>query len=205
MEGLRDHLARATQAHGHRAVELEFRIGHRLPPRQFVSNVGAPAFARLRAALEAAGPFEDVHTVDDVFPGAGGSALKMVAQPRLPPFWMTKTKAGQAEFRVADPYVARASVSVEATVPPPDAPPPGKPFRRVKARRRFLRGGWAVDTTAVTSTADLDADTTYEVEVELVDHGMFFEKTFERVLEEGARVTQEMASLLTGLTGGPGS
>ena len=57
----------------------------------------------------------------------------------------------------------------------------------------------------MTSTADLDADTTYEVEVELVDHGMFFEKTFERVLEEGARVTQEMASLLTGLTGGPGS
>jgi hypothetical protein len=203
-----DAVWRAVNAHGHTGLELEFRLGHRLPGGAFTSNVGKDTFGKIMESLEASAAWDavyDIDTVDMIHSGAkhvtttsyaerGG--VRAPAPP--PPRWLTKTKVATVDYETGDALAARASVSIEAFAPADPDPPPTT-SRRIKSRRRFQWKCWAFDLTKVQSTlpGDLDNDDfSYEVEIELVDPGMLFERTMDSIAEWGMALVNDLLQML---------
>ncbi len=68
---------------------------------------------------------------------------------------------------------------------------------RHKKRCRYIRNGWAIDLTEVVSNGDVDTEESFEVEIELLDTGMLFEKTMEYVVDYGLMLVNDVVGLLT--------
>lgn len=190
----------AAHDHGHTGLELEFRLGQILPGNYFSANVGKDNFNKLKSKLDAA-TFErvvDVETVETI-----QNTLKHVStlsicdpqnneQPPPPPYCMTKTKVYQTDFNAGN-FAARCAIAIERPVPLRVV---SSRFVRSKKRRRYIYRCWAFDLTEVVSNADVDTEETYEVEVELLDPGILFERTMDSVVEWGTMLVNDLAKLM---------
>jgi len=201
-----DAVWRAVNTHGHRGLELEFRLGHRLPGGNFTSNVGKDTFTKLWDALNASTAWDaifDVDTVDMIHSGAKHVTTTSYKEngapaPTPPPRWLTKTKVATIDYETGNAVAGRASVSIESFAPADPDPPPTT-SRRIKSRRRFQWKCWAFDLTKVQSTlpGDLDNDDySYEVEIELVDPGMLFERTMDSLADWGLTLMNDLLEML---------
>lgn len=202
----------AAHDHGHTGLELEFRLGQILPGNYFSANVGKDNFNTLKSKLDAA-TFErvvDVETVETIhntlkqsLKHAVNQSLKHVStlsicdpqnneQPPPPPYCMTKTKVYQTDFNAGN-FAARCAIAIERPVPLRVV---SSRFVRSKKRRRYIYRCWAFDLTEVVSNADVDTEETYEVEVELLDPGILFERTMDSVVEWGTMLVNDLAKLM---------
>ena len=195
-------LWQTTTQHGHVGLELEFRLGHVLAGGHFSPNVGKDQFAKLKAKLDAAKKFERVVAVETVekIGNAGGAAFKHVTTlgissgPPPPPYCMTKHKVYQKDFTVTEsPYTTRCGIAMEKVVPLVDAP---TGFTRHKRRTRYIYKMWAFDLTTVVSNTDIDTEESYEVEIELLDPGLLFERTMDSIAEYGLSLVQDAVRML---------
>lgn len=191
----------AANAHGHTGLELEFRLGHALPGG-FSSNVGRDNFHTLKQRLDKSarvfGRIIDVETVEII----GGGNMKHVTtlafadpdpKPCPPPFCLTKRRLFFTEFDKAH-LTARCSISLEVPVPLRVI---NSRLTRHKRRRRYIYKCWAFDLTEVVSTADVDSEETFEVEIELLDTGMLFERTMASLAEWGLALVNDISTMLT--------
>lgn len=191
-----------TTQHGHVGLELEFRLGHVLAGGHFSPNVGREQFDKLKSKLDAAKKFDRVITVETVerIGTAGGGAFKHVTTlgissgPPPPVYCMTKHKVYQKDFTVTEsPYSTRCSIAMEKVVPISSTP---TGFTRHKRRTRYVYKTWAFDLTTVVSNTDIDAEESYEVEIELLDPGLLFERTMDSIAEYGLSLVQDAVRML---------
>ena len=201
-------LWQTTTQHGHIGLELEFRLGHVLAGGHFSPNVGKEQFEKLKGKLDAAKKFDtfdrvvSVETVEKIGTarGPGGGAFKHVTTlgissgPPPPPYCMTKHKVYQKDFTVTEsPYTTRCSIAMEKVVPLTNIP---TGFTRHKRRTRYVYKMWAFDLTTVVSNTDIDTEESYEVEIELIDPGLLFERTMDSIAEYGLTLIQDAVEML---------
>lgn len=199
---LAGHVRAAVSTYGHARLELEWRLGHR--QGQFRPGVGAEAWRRLQTALEASPAFTKTFkdTLEKMGDATGAKCMHDFATDATT--WMHKRRLADVDVDPssdsARPWSMRASVSLEET----DAtgPPEGQlKYERRKKRWSYRHRCWSVDLTIVRSNlpAHLDEDEdTYEVEIELVDQGVLFEKTVEYVVTWGFQLADDMMALMSG-------
>jgi hypothetical protein len=192
--------------HGHVGLELEFRLGQILPGNYFSPNVGKDNFQKLKARLDAStfNRVVDVHTVETIQNHIKHVSTISISEeekndtrpphtrPPPPPFCMTKTKMFQKELD-AGTFTARCSIAMEQPIPLRVV---NSRFVRNKRRRRFVYRCWAFDLTEVVSNADVDTEETYEVEIELLDPGILFERTMDSVVEWGLLLVNDLARMM---------
>lgn len=195
-------LWQAAHTHGHAGLELEFRLGHSLPGGHFSPNVGKEQFHRLMAKLNASkafGAITDIVTTDRIGTAkhvtTTSVAIDGVVSEVPLPYCMTKSKVFQLDSTLDEcPYTIRTSLAIEKIVQDHD-PAPAR-FTRHKTRRRYALANWAFDLTRVVSNADLDAEETYEVEIELTDSGLLFEKTADHIASWGLDLVRDAVRML---------
>lgn len=192
----------AVGTYGHSRLELEWRLGHR-QQGGFRPGVGADAWRRLQTALDASPAFaksykETVERMGDV-PGmkriddATGQEATWMHKKRLAD---VDLDPGAASTR---PWTVRASVSLEEA-DGVRVEGVGLRYERHKRRWSYRHECWSVDMTIVRSNLPThldDDEEAYEVEVELVDQGVLFEKTVEHVVEWGWKLVEDMMALMT--------
>lgn len=201
-------LRSALGTYGHSRLELEWRLGHR--QGQFRPGVGADAWRRLQTALDASPAFtksfkETVERLSDVpglkridcvSDGGGGGGGNSA--------WMHKKRLADVDLDPSAastrPWSVRASVSLEEAGDDVQASGLELRYERRKRRWSYRHECWSVDLTIVRSNlpSHLDDDEeAYEVEVELVDQGVLFEKTAEHVVAWGWGLVEDMMALMT--------
>lgn len=195
------HVRSAVTTYGHSRIELEWRLGHRMGA--FRPGVGVDAWRRLQTALDASPAFEKTfkETVEKMGDRTGVKCIQDHATGAE--LWMHKKRLADVDVDPTGdsvrPWSVRASVSLEE----PDASPVALDlkYERRKQRWSYRHRCWTVDLTRVRSNlpAHLDDDQdAYEVEIELVDQGILFEKTVEFVVEWGWRLANDMMALMSG-------
>lgn len=199
---LADALWTNANQHGHKGLEMEFRFGHVLPGGHFSTNIGKTAFETLRATFDAIQTFERVINVETIEKIADvkhvttlGILENKTVQPPPPPFCMTKRRVFQKEFELHSdsPYTIRANIAIEKVVPLRTVI---SKLTRHKRRRRYVYKCWAYDFTEVVSNGDIDMEESYEIELELLDPGVLFEKTMDYVLDWGLGLVGDMVKIL---------
>ena len=189
-----------VQKHGHIGLELEFRLGHALP-NHFSPNVGRDQFHNLKKKLDASTSFNrvlDIETVEKIGDVKHVTTLAMsdagTHTPPPPSFCMTKNKVFQKDVVAENtPYTIRCSLSVERIVPLKAV---NSKCTRHKKRRRYIYKCWAFDLTEVVSNTDIDTEETYEVEIELLDTGMLFERTMDSLVDWGLVLVNDVLGML---------
>jgi hypothetical protein len=188
-----------ANTHGHSGLELEFRLGHTLA--HFTPNVGKDHFMKLKQKLDASTHFKkmDIDTIEKIGEVKHVTTLSIVddGNPNPPPpsFCMTKTKVSQAEYPCENsPYTMRVSMALEHIVPLIST---RARVTRHKKRRRYIRNGWAIDLTEVVSNGDVDTEESFEVEIELLDTALLFEKTMDYVVDYGLMLVKDVVTMLT--------
>lgn len=106
---------------------------------------------------------------------------------------MAKNKVFQTDFQAAQ-FQVRCSIAIEKQVPLRVV---NSRLTRRKQRRRYVYKCWAFDLTEVVSNTDVDTEETYEVELELLDTGMLFERTMDSLAEWGLLLTEDMVRMLS--------
>lgn len=194
----------ALGTYGHSRLELEWRLGHR--QGHFRPGVGADAWRRLQTALDASPSFaksfkETVERMGDV---PDVKCITAADGGDQEPVWLHKKRLADVDLdpgaASTRPWTVRASVSLEEADAARVAA--GAEFRYERRKRRwsYRHECWSVDLTLVRSNlpSHLDDDEeAYEVEIELVDQGVLFEKTVEHVVEWGWKLVEEMMALMT--------
>ena len=77
---------------------------------------------------------------------------------------------------------------------PAPVPPSAWSIQRTKERYSYVVGAWTIDMTKVATAppVDIDADHSYEVEIELTDHLEFFGKELREILAAGRGIADDM-------------
>jgi hypothetical protein len=181
--------------HGHKNVELEFRMG-RMVNGAFVAGVSKGAFDALLDILQRSPAFvrTDVTTLEKL----NGTDARFVitngdeANGR----WCYKKKV-----HAHTDATRRISIALEGHDHAP--PPPGSPpftYHRLKKRTSFRHEWWSVDMTRVTSNLpghfDNDEEI-YEVELELTGVDAYFVYTLDHLVSWGNHLVSEIEALLT--------
>lgn len=189
-------MRRAVATYGHDRVELEWRIGHR--QGAFRPGVGRQMWTRLKDALDASPAFQKSQktTLEKLGVAAGIKCIEHADGSHL---WVHKKRLADEDVD-SRPWSVRGSVSLEEVE---TAPAEGVDLRyqRHKQRWSYRHRCWSIDLTQVRSNlpADLDDDQDiYEVEIELVDQGMLFERTVDHLVEWGWRMAREVCGLMAG-------
>lgn len=192
-------LRSAIHDHGHKNVELEFRLG-RVVNNTYVAGVPKATFEALLRLLEKSPAFskkekttlEKLNGTDARFVIENGNE----AQGR----WCYKKKIYTDTAPGTKDLVPRASVSLEGHdhAPPPPGSPPFK-YHRLKKRTSFECECWTVDMTRVTSNlpGQFDNDEeVYEVEVELTGVDAYFVYTLEHLVAWGSQLLTSLQELV---------
>jgi hypothetical protein len=183
--------------HGHKNVELEFRLG-RIVNEQYVTGVTKATFDALLRHLEKSPAFSknEKTTLEKL----NGTDARFIIEngDEAGGRWCYKKKVC-TETAPGKENVPRASVALEGHdhAPPPPGSPPFK-YHRLKKRTSFVHECWTVDMTRVTSNlpGQFDNDEEmYEVEVELTGVDAFFVYTLEYLVEWGLHLLNELTSL----------
>lgn len=188
------HVLAALCAYGPDRVELEWRLGHR--QGSFRPGVSAAAWAKLQAALDASPAFtREYRETREALGDAAG--LKCIADAEATA-WQLKKRLADVDSESDGPWSVRASVSYESDVRPPTAPFEPR-YERLKRRWSYRHRCWSIDLTRVRSNVadQLDADEeSLEVEIELVDKDMVFERPLRHVVEWGYKMVAEVCELM---------
>ena len=146
-------------------IEIEFRLGSVMrfdDKTRFTPGIRQEAWSKLKAHLDGAECWESTHhgVVEDRI--AGG--VRMTGDTCI-----QKRKVWSYDFDDGTSYQIRASIAVESPVAHPKAAV--RPYVRRKERFSYVWKCWRYDLTHVTSNSldDLDADGTFEVELEFWD------------------------------------
>lgn len=198
MENIAGELWTACNRHGHKGMELEFRLGHHLPGC-FSPNVGKVPFFRLKKQMDATFPRTSyIETIEKIGQVKHVSTVHLVQAgtpiPPPPPYCMTKTKVFQTDLEDLGPYTIRVGIALEKVVSQQTTNPR---ITRHKKRQRYFHKCWAFDLTEVVSNGDLDNEESYEVELELVDTGILFEKTMDFVVHWGLDLVKDVVRMLS--------
>ena len=203
----------AVTTYGHDRLELEWRIGHR--QGTFRPGVPPDAWRRLQAALDASPVFQKRHTETcERLGDTPGMKCIVSTSGEAPDVWMHKKRLADVDVDPganqphANPWSVRASLSLEEVEdgPGPATAPSLPPHAALKYERRKQRWSyryqcWSIDMTQVRSNlpSHLDADhDAFEVEIELVDQGMLFERTVEHLVTWGWRMADELCAIMSG-------
>jgi len=187
-------VAKAIKAHGHDALELEWRLGHVLG--HFRPGVAEDSWERLKAELETSAAF--VPTYVETHETIGDSCKRVDAGGNVT--WIRKQRLADYDVGAAmGPWTVRTSVSVD--IPMPVAPPTFVArFERHKRRWSFRHLCWSVDLTRVQGNTpnqlDADADV-FEVEIELIDRDMLLERPLDSVVAWGNQISAEVCQLMS--------
>lgn len=163
-------------------IEIEIRLG-RANGKKFDTNVGQAAFEKvLRALNKYAGWESKNHTTSTVYyfeaEGTGTSRADRKSFKRLSVDEATDEQVGQVKTRVTvndvelpgQPLDARLGISTE--VPWEYDGEETSTEQKTKERWSFVRKNLSIDMTVVTGTPDdkdSDEDTTYQIEMEIID------------------------------------
>ena len=189
--------------HGHRGVELEFRLGRTFGNR-FVSGVSKEGWTKIVHALEESPEFvslPELVTRESIL--SGGWKQLTFDDETVPPRWHHKQKVDT--FELPDilpdsPWAIRASLSLEKVEMCPPAPVrEGKVeasgYVRNKKRLSYTYKCWSFDMTRVQSNLPGHDDETFEVEVELADQEAFFKYTIDHIVTWGQCLVRDMIEL----------
>lgn len=196
MDGLVKALRETIFSHGHRNVELEFRLGRTINDC-FVAGVSRTSFENIQKVLEKSAAFvrSEVTTLEKV---NGTDARFIITNgDEAHGKWCYKKKVHVWTGAPNNENMThRASVSLEGNdrSPPPPGSPPFK-YHRLKKRTSFRHEWWSVDLTRVTSNLpghfDNDEEI-YEVEVELVGLDAYYIYTLEHLVAWGHQLLTEI-------------
>lgn len=184
----------ALAAHRYDTIELEWRIGHR--QGAFRPGVGEEAWLRLQTALEASPAFskryvESVETMGDV------KDMKCIDGVR----WMRKQRLADVDRDPCSdlPWSVRASLSLEEAMEGNVAVGVPRKYKRHKKRWSYVHMCWSIDLTRVSSNLPAhreDDKESFEVEIELVDPGIMFERPLSNIVEWGWKTANEVCDLM---------
>ena len=124
--------------------------------------------------------------------------LKCVADAGVTTWQLKKRLADVDTEAPSGPWSVRASVSYESAANPPTAPFEAR-YERIKRRWSYRHRCWSIDLTRVRSNvpSQLDADEeALEVEIELVDKDMIFERPVRHVVEWGYKLAADVCELM---------
>lgn len=183
----------SIRKHGHDRLELEWRLGHRHD--HFRAGVDAAAWERLRAALDASPAFQKSFTESTEKMGRA-AGVKCICPQDGPATWMRKQRLADVDEDLAGhPWSVRASVSLEE--------PMGRAalsqYERQKRRWSYTHRCWRIDLTSVASNLPAHKDDdreSYEVEIELVDPDVLFERPVSYIVEWGWKMVDEVCDLM---------
>lgn len=183
------------KTYGHRRLELEFRLGHRVGTA-FVPGVSEDAWTKLKAILDSSPDFEVVITNTRELICDDGS--KYVIPEQGTPGWIHKKRLCDFDADTESAWSCRTSASLEE---PSNRPAPSKhKFERCKQRWSYVHKCWSVDLTRVTSNMphQLDNDAmSFEIEIELRDPSELLSRPAEHVLEWGTTMVNDMCKLMS--------
>lgn len=196
-------LRQALHEHGHKNVELEFRVG-RILNGAFVTGVPKSTFEALMTVLSQSKAFSKTTTT--TLEKLNGTDARYVIKDgdEANGVWCYKKKLYAANGQVFDAcqsLVPRAAVALEGNdhSPPPPGSPPFK-YHRLKKRTSFVHTYWTIDLTRVTSNlpGDFDNDEEkYEVEVELAGVDAYLIYTLDHLCRWGEHILREVMTLAT--------
>jgi hypothetical protein len=178
----------------YRKIELEFRLGMMFDGR-FVSSLPKVVWNQMKSKMKET---PEEYTIIDKYLGTGDQriATRFVTKSNGEEFWEQKNKVHNTMFSNGR-FEVRTSVALEEQT---SAPPPGTPLitsnaqfvmQRKKARMSYAMGPWRVDFSKVEQIPQRnDVEELFEVEIELADNGIFFEKEVEQVLLEGQKIVE---------------
>ena len=196
----------AVTTYGHDRIELEWRLGHR--QGSFRPGVGVDAWRRLQTALDASPHFQKTYrdTVEKMGDVAGIKCIDEFTTGTQ--VWMHKTRLGDVDVDPTGdsqrPWSQRASVSLEEVESTPAQV--ALKYERKKQRWSYRHECWSIDLTKVQSNlpSHLDEDQDcFEVEIELVDQGILFERPLDHVVQWGWRLADDMCRLMAGSSPAP--
>lgn len=189
------HARSALATYGHDRVELEWRLGHR--QGSFRPGVDPAAWARLQKALEDSPAFARSYceTTEQLGVPAGA---KRVCTAAGEVSWMHKRRLAGVDADARGPWCVRASLAEEQ---PADGEPAGfaPKYERRKLRWSYAHRCWRIDLTRARSNLPHQADEdreTHEVEVELADPGVLFERPLDNVVAWGWDIVDELCGLM---------
>lgn len=174
-------------------MEVEWRVGHRMA--SFRPGVTKESWEALQRALEGSPMFvksysESTERMGDT---PGVKCIDNVG-------WMSKKRLvdvdQDAGTRHGHMWSIRASVSLEDPIKPQGIP---LKYERRKQRWSYTHQCWRVDLTRVLSNLPMHLDEDqeiYEVELELADVGVLFEKRLDHVLDWGWSFVGELCDIM---------
>lgn len=194
------HIKSSIATYGHDRLEVEWRLGHR--QGRFRPGVGVDAWRRLQHALDTSPHFQKSFTdsVERMGEKPGVKCITDLTAPDHPPTWLHKQRLADVDDDTLGPWSVRASVSLEEL----EAAPAGNVFlkyERKKQRWSYRHKCWRIDLTRVSSNlpAQLDEDAeTHEVEIELVDQDVLFERPVDYIVEWGWSLAKDVCALMAG-------
>lgn len=193
---LTHHMKESICKHGHDRLELEWRLGHR--QGQFRPGVGGPAWERLRTALDASPAFQKSFTETTEKMGKSAGIKCICPLNGGPPTWMRKQRlANVDEDLCGHPWTVRASVSLEE----PTGRAALSQYERHKRRWSYTHTCWRIDLTSVATNLPAHQDDdreSFEVEIELVDQDVLFERPVDHIVEWGWQMVSEVCDLMLG-------
>ena len=192
---LTTHMKECIRQHGHDRLELEWRLGHRHD--RFRPGVGAAAWERLKNALDASPAFSKTFAETTEKMGKM-DGIKCICPRDAPPTWMRKQRLADVDEDLpGHPWSVRASVSLEQ--------PMGRAalsqYERHKRRWSYAHRCWRVDLTSVVSNLPAHQDDdreSFEVEIELADQDVLYERPVDHIVEWGWQMVSEICDLMRG-------
>jgi hypothetical protein len=189
--------------HGHRGVELEFRLGRTFGDR-FVAGVSHEGWTKIARALEKSHEFVSVPelvTRESIL--SGGWKQVTFEDEMAPPQWNHKQKVDT--FEISDilpdsPWAIRASLNLEQVEKCPPASvreckDVASGYVRNKKRTSYTYKCWSIDMTRVQSNLPGHDDEIFEVEIELADQEAFFKYTVDHLVIWGQCLVKDMVEL----------
>lgn len=192
----------AAQMYGIDGLEIEYRLGRQLPGDYFAANVSKEGFEAFTKALESSTHDRKVRiqTTERCHQNMKHVSTSLIQDEHgdhapPPSYIMSKVKLHQQDLPIeGTPYTLRFGIAVEKVLDTNKSTNSG--LVRCKTRTRYIQGVWAFDLTEVTSTDDLDAEETCEIELELVSPDILYQQTMARVVEQGLAKIMYAASQL---------
>jgi hypothetical protein len=180
-------LSDTLHQHDFRGVELEFRVGIQTATYGFHASVPKLVWATAKKKF---GDSPEVLTVDRYVKTRREESSRHV-NAGSSSYWEHKKKVANEVTPTPGRFAIRTSLALETKE---DGNAPNSfVLQRNKYRTSFAKGPWRVDFTRVQTIPNKDdVEETFEIEVELVDHGYLFEKELHIVIEEGIAIAKEV-------------
>jgi hypothetical protein len=184
-----DELKSVLHGHDLRSIELEFRVGFQTTSG-FVSSIPKVAWCASQEKLSGG---VDTITVDKYIKTRQDEASRHVTTA-TGSYMEHKKKVAKDVVSPGGAFSIRGSIALEAQEPA-TRPPNSFVMQRTKYRTSYTRGPWRIDFTRVEIIpVKNDIEELYEIEVELSDIGLFFEKELELIIDEGRKLAYSLVT-----------